>query len=180
MILQYASNASKLHRKIGEVLQKTAPFCSSTIRQEVIVSSLFKGYSNNRDRYDYVIDDCHLVIEAHGIQHYSVNSFGSKAEDAVMNFKTQQFRDNQKMEIALLNGWSYLSIPYSDEKSIDSKYLLDLYMANINTQPLIEAVKVDTSKQDLYKEQQKEKARAYRKEQYQRMKEYKKQVSSHD
>ena len=168
--MEYAANASKLHKKIGEILSQTSPFKDGTLRQEVIVSELFPDFYNGRFRYDWVIPDHHTIIEAHGIQHYKVRSFGADAGDAILNFRSQKFKDSRKEEIALLNGWTYLIIPFSDEKKITSEYLLDLFITCRNPNP----VKPPEVKEDRYAVQHRaalDRAKIYRREQYLKQKE---------
>jgi hypothetical protein len=172
--MEFTTNASKLHRKVGEILNTTLPFKAGRLYQEVAVSELFPSYSNNKDRYDWVLPDLFTVIECHGKQHYQPISFGNKAEQAVMNFQAQQFRDNQKEEIALLHGWTYVIIPYTDEKLLTSEYLIDAYTKAFNPNTLIK--KEVAAKPDWLiakKKEANQKAKEYRKQQYQRMKELK-------
>ena len=136
MTLTFASNASKLHKKVGEVLDTTPPFQGCTLQQEVPVSNLFKNYSNNRDRYDWVIPKLNLIIECHGIQHYKFQTFGEDAEVALMKWNEGKRRDAAKKQIALENGWTYIEIPYTDEEEIDSAYLLSQYHQCFNEQEI--------------------------------------------
>lgn len=170
--MEFAENASKLHKKIGEILSTTSPFEGCTLKQEVIVSSLFPSYPNNKDRYDWVIPSMFTIIEAHGIQHYKVATFGKEASEAVMDFQTQKLRDKQKEEIAILSGWTYIIIPYTDEKIVDSKYLISQY--NLNYNPKSPAKKVEKEMpewQKIKNEEAKQKSKAIRKELYRKAKE---------
>lgn len=165
--MEFALNASKLHKLVGQTLENTPGFSGSELQQEVIVSKLFPEYPNNKDRYDWVIPSRFTIIECHGIQHYKIQSFGSSADEAVMNFQTQKFRDSQKKEIALLNGWTYIEIPYTDIKKITPEYLMEAYKLSYNSsQPKASEPK----QQSKYHIDQLEKARQYRKQQYQKMK----------
>lgn len=172
--MEFAANASKLHKKVGELLSVTSPFRAGLLRQEVAVSELFPSYPNNKDRYDWVLPDLSTIIECHGKQHYSVQTFGAAAEDAIMSFQAQQFRDSQKEEIALLHGWTYVIIPYTDEKLLTSEYLIDAYTKALNPDALVK--KEVGAKPDWLiakKKEANQRAREYRKQQYQRMKELK-------
>ena len=80
--MEYAQNASKLHRKVGEILQLTSPFSGSELRQEAIVSDIFPEYTNNRDKYDWTLPSLFVITECHGIQHYQVQTFGKEASEA--------------------------------------------------------------------------------------------------
>lgn len=163
--MEFAKNASKLHQKVGELLNSTVPFKGLRIEQEVAVSDLFPDYPNNKERYDWVVFDLKIVIECHGVQHYKLQTFGAGLEQATLAFQTQQFRDRQKEEIAILNGWTYLVVPYWDEKKIDGDYLLNLYSSNENTK---EVKVVEKKKAPLtdYQIEQKKKAKEYRHQQY--------------
>lgn len=177
--MEFAANASKLHKKVGELLNTTSPFKASLIRQEVPVSELFPSYPNSRDRYDWVLPDLSTIIECHGKQHEKVQTFGSAAEEAVMNFQTQQFRDSQKKEIALLHGWTYVVIWYYEEKKLDSEFLLNAYTSAFNPDTIVkrkETVKPDwlVAKQ----EEAKLRAREYRKQQYQQSKKRLKEIKN--
>ncbi len=151
------------------------------------VQELFPSYSNGREKYDIVLDDLQLIIECHGIQHYKIQTFGADAGEAVMNFQTQKFRDTSKKEIALLNNWLYLEIPYTDEKLITEDYLYDAWkrLSSDATTNLAQQVRDDPQpkvdkvhrEKPAWLEERREsdrvKARAHRKEQYKRMKEFK-------
>lgn len=165
--LEFASGASKLHKKIGEVLFISPGFLGCTLMQEVHVQELFPQYNNGRDRYDWVIPQRFTVIEAMGVQHTKVQSFGGNAGEAIMNFKTQKFKDANKQEIAILNGWTYIAIPHTDLNNIDPEYLQLKYIESYNN--LVVAGKHPVDKSIRHQELL-EKARAYRKEQYQKQK----------
>lgn len=167
----YNKAASSLHRAVGNLLQITPPFKDTVLLQEVVVSSLFTEYPNNRDRYDWVVPNYFLVIECMGVQHESLQTFGGDAGEALMNFQTQKFRDSQKEQIAILNGWTYLAIPWTDEKVLTSTYLLELFERNLNPNPITEIQKPKKSDLAIQKQQeQKVKTREYRKKKYQEMK----------
>jgi hypothetical protein len=170
--MEFAKNASALHKKTGEILLLTSPFKGCTLRQEVPVSELFPSYSNNRDKYDWVIPELFVIIECQGIQHFKVQSFGLSAEEAVMAFQAQQFRDKQKEEVAILNGWTFIAIPYLDEKILTAEYLTAAYNKCFNNKDLEKKKKKVKPDWQIKKEtEQKDRARIYRKEQYRKNKE---------
>lgn len=170
--MEFAQNASKLHKKVGWTLLEMSLFKGCNLQQEVIVSDLFPEYYNGRDRYDWVIPDHFTIIECHGIQHYKVQSFGADAGEALLNFQSQKFKDGRKKEIALLNGWNYIEIPYTDEKKITPEYLLELITSNQNPNSLQK--KAPAEKPEWYQKKHKadlERARIYRKQQRELLKE---------
>lgn len=172
-MVSYAKNASKLHKKVGEILTTLSPWTGFKTEQEVLVSSLFPSWEYGTERYDWVIHSLSAVIECHGVQHYNVQSFGADAGEALMSFQGTQFRDNKKQEIAELHNWTYIIIPYTDEKKIDADYLMELYNAKkTDKMPIVDTPK--PTKKSEYATKQLELARQYRREQYERQKEYKK------
>lgn len=171
--MEFAANASNLHKKIGSILASTSPFRECKLEQEVKVKTLFPEYGNGKDGYDWVIPELHTIIEAHGKQHYKAATFGSSAENALMNFQTQKFRDNQKEEIALLNGWKYIIIPYTEEKKLDGEALIKLFNEAVcGENPTEQIVKAKPNWLLEKKEQAKLQAKQVRKEQYLRNKEF--------
>lgn len=175
--MKFASNASKLHRRVGEVLSETRPFSGLRLEQEVPVSSLFPEYSNNRDRYDWVVPELSLIIEAHGKQHYEPSGFGEEYEKAIALFQRQQFKDAQKKEVALLNNWTFLEIPYTDEKKLDSTYILDLYNEHLNLEPVKKQKQKKQEKSSAQLEFQKKQREEYNRQQrayYRKIKELRK------
>lgn len=166
---------SKLHQAAWEALQGTI-FTGRKILEEVLVKDLFPLYISMRDRYDIVLPELLLIIELHGIQHYKIATFGADAGTAVMNFKLQQERDQDKREIAILNGWKYIEIPFTDEKLITQQYLFDCYSKIVTEVPVVEEVipadpTVKEIKQQVRREESLQKAKQYRKDQYKKQKE---------
>lgn len=80
--------------------------------------------------YDNEILDLKLIIEVHGIQHYTITNF---AKMSARKFNTTpeyeleylRWKDNYKKQFALDNGYSYLEIPYQAEKDDYYKKLID-------------------------------------------------------
>lgn len=67
-------------------------------------------------KYDNMIPALMLVIEVHGAQHYraSTKFTASLSEDGrVAYFQKSRRRDKEKKEYAIVNGYSYLEIPYT-------------------------------------------------------------------
>jgi len=175
MTFTYAKNASKLHRKIGDILSSSSPWKGFKVSQEVLVRDLFPSWGSGTERYDWVIRDLFTVIEAHGVQHFRVSTFGQEAGEAIMNFQAQQSRDDRKQEVADQHNWTYIMIPYSDERKLDANYLKDVYeKANCNAAPVI-----PEKSEDKFEEARKQRlalAKQYRREQYARQKEYKEKL----
>jgi len=174
MKFDYAKNASRLHKKIGEILETQSPFLGIKANQEVLVSSLFDSYSG-KERYDWVIPSLFLIIECHGKQHYEVQTFGDSVENAIMNFQEQKIRDSKKKEIALLNGWTFIEVPYTDEKILDAEYLWNKFKTNENKEKIQKEEKKEV---DLYREDRLAREKAWRRKQYRQSKEYKEQMKN--
>jgi len=150
----YKENASRLHKKIGEVLRnKNSVFAPFKIYQEYPVSKINTSYKNNRHKFDWVILDLFIVIEGMGEQHTKPSTFGGiSKEQAEENFIDQKYRDTVKMDAAIEAGFTYLSIPYTDLDNINDNYILDLYNKHKNNN-IIEQ-KIDTVK-ERFKQKQK-------------------------
>ena len=177
-MMKFATNASKLHRKVGETLAQTAPFKEHTLSQEVAVSSLFPAYPNNRDRYDWVVPSLKVVIECHGIQHYKFQTFGEEAEIALMKWRDGLERDQKKKNIALEHGWSYIEIPYTDEKQINSTYLLHKFSENFNEDELKETKQEEADWKQKARVKQLDRAKKARQDNYKYLKKLKEQFKN--
>jgi len=100
-------------------------------------------------KYDneIIINNKHLIIEVHGIQHYELSYF-HKLQSKKYNttpeqeFKYQQEKDKYKEEYALSKGYEYLIIPYFTDNNEETwKYLIN------NKIDLINKMNVDHSVQ---------------------------------
>jgi len=115
---QLAKNASKLHRKVLELLTSCSLFNGYEIRQEYNVSRVNPSFKSNREKFDIVILGLQVIIEVHGRQHFSPVCFGGiDKEQALVNYLKQQDQDAAKQEAAESAGWAYLYVKY-DEKDI--------------------------------------------------------------
>lgn len=172
----YRENASKLHRKVGDILRDPKGiFSGFKVYQEYPVARIASSYGNSSHMFDWVVLDLHLVIECHGIQHYKPTSWtGEKDEKAIWDHQDIKTRDKLKKDAAESAGWAYVEIPYSDYDKIDQDYIWDLYQdANQSSAPLEDE---EEKKPDEYKQKQLEKAREARKAWYQKQKELKRKL----
>jgi very-short-patch-repair endonuclease len=121
---QLAKNASKLHKRVGELLvSEDSPYKNYEIRQEYRVSDVNPDYASNREKFDWVILNLKVVIEIHGEQHYAPVCFGGMdPEQAAENFRRRKQLDTQKQEAAEKALWAYVIVSYK-EKDIDIEEL---------------------------------------------------------
>jgi very-short-patch-repair endonuclease len=187
---QYRKNASKLHRAVGDLLREEKPFGDFEFYQEYPVNKVNPNYKNSRHHFDWVCPQLRIVIECHGKQHEVVCNFGGSVDDAVENFHLGKERDYKKEQAAKEAGYTYLVIPYN-VKNLSSSFLVNLFASgkkDANSHPLpiqvpkntIRATMIVKNKEirknylasDRHK-QELQKAREYRKQQYQRLKELK-------
>ena len=121
-------SASAFHNSLREIFINDQFFKQLNCFQEVPVKSLVASYPNNYDAVDWYIDELNLVIEAHGKQHYQMQSFGSK--DSVFNqkkaFYNIRFRDNRKKTFLLSAGYDFIEISYKDKGKLNSDFLKQL------------------------------------------------------
>lgn len=116
-----ADNASKLHKRIGELLVELYP--GNLVRQELSVSYINPDFKSKREKIDWCILDLYLAIEINGEQHYRPVRFGGVSEEqAKKNLLKRQEVDKLKENAVREAGWSYLVIPYW-EKSITAEDL---------------------------------------------------------
>lgn len=122
---QLIDGSSNFHNKVREIFSSDPFFKQLKCFQEVLLSSLVDNYPNNYDAVDWYIDEFSCVIELHGVQHYKLQSFGSK--DSVFNqkknFNNIRFRDNRKKTALLSAGYSYIEISYKDERKLSADFL---------------------------------------------------------
>lgn len=150
---------------MGEILRSSPALKEQGIFQEYPVSRVNPSYRDNSHKFDWVILNLRVVIECHGIQHYSVQTFGMSTEDAIDSFRAQQRRDKSKKQAALDAGWKYIEIPYKLEKSLSEATILKMIE---ETEWGEEVVAPPTLHQ-----KQLEKQRAYNREMYRRMRQSK-------
>jgi very-short-patch-repair endonuclease len=129
-----AKNASKLHKRVGELLVQLYP--GYEIRQEYCVKKVNPEFSSGREKFDWVILKLNVVCEIHGEQHYKIVCFGGiTEEEATKNLEKRKQVDAEKQKAAEEAGWAYIIIPYWDNK-IDSDSLKKLIIEAIqNAKP---------------------------------------------
>jgi len=123
---QSAKNASKLHKRVGELLaSEESPYKHYEIRQEYHVSMVNPDYSSNREKFDWVILGLNIVIEIHGEQHYGPVCFGGMTIDkAKRNFLRRLELDEEKKKAAEEALWAYVVVKYN-EKDLGLEELIE-------------------------------------------------------
>ena len=68
---------------------------------------------------DWYIDEMNIVLELHGLQHYSPTAFTSDISyrDKMKQFHNLKYRDNLKKTNLEDSGYKYIEIPYNYEIS---------------------------------------------------------------
>jgi len=152
----YRKSASALHRKVGDTLRESEIFKHHEVYQEYPVNKVAKDYPHGSHHFDWVIPALKVIIECHGAQHYRPVAFDGNKEEAQKRFERGQERDRQKMASAQAAGWTYIVVPYTDEKKVDDTYLYELIkVAQNDTTGYTEE---DVQKDELYDRQQERKA----------------------
>lgn len=176
----YRKSASKLHKKIGEVLRTSTVFKNYEIYQEYPVVRVNPNYEHSRHHFDWVIPKLSIVIEGHGKQHFQPVAFDGDKEKAVELFQELQFRDTIKKEAAYQAGFIYVEVPFSLEKEFSETLLLELIeTAKQNVPKTSQSIPVSSEKSQsqndlLQSERHKQylaKAKEYRRRQYLKFKE---------
>lgn len=168
----YRTNASKLHRIVGDSLRdSTGPFAGHRVYQEYPVNKVNSSFFSGAYKFDWVDLDLRLVIECHGKQHYEATNFGGgnfkKAEE---NFAFIRASDASKRDAAINAGWTYIIVPYWDIAIVSPGYLWCKYQYCLNT---FRPEKPSKKPESEYNLRMKERAREYRKQQYCKAKELK-------
>lgn len=118
---------TRVKNLIESILGKTV------IKEEVNVKKLFPEYEAGNEHYDLVLPYSLLIIECHGEQHRTLQSFGEKDPGkTVTTFVSQKRRDRRKEEIARENDWAYLVIWYNDLPADNEKAKAFINQSMIN------------------------------------------------
>lgn len=159
----YRKTASHLHQAVGEVL-RAPPFSGYKTYQEYPTWRINRECSNKRLHFDWVVLDLKLIIECHGEFHYQPVKMTYKTSDreALLAFQDLQQRDLLKKEYAFQAGYSYVVVPHWDISLVSATYLLDKIPDTIQVKAQAPSRKLE----------QRERARAWRKEVYKNFKEY--------
>lgn len=174
---EYRKNASKLHKRVGNMLRESPIFSNYRIYQEYPVNRISPYFDSGREKFDWIIMDLMVVIECHGQQHYYPVRFGGiSPAEAEVKFQQQIRRDTAKEEAACKAGWTYVVFKY-DEKDISVGSL----MAKIATQgDLAKDRNISGQDRNVVSQQVKQKRKpnrneAHHQEQLKRAREYRKQ-----
>lgn len=130
-----AKNASKLHKRIGELLTNCEMFKNYEIRQEYRVSAVNPDFNSNKEKFDWAILGANIVIECHGKQHYQKTRFGGTKDDekTTREFIKLKDRDEKKKQAAEEAGWAYVVVSYQEENITEEELLekIRIVLANI-------------------------------------------------
>jgi len=172
-----ASNASKLHRAIGQILIETDYFGNFSLYQEYPVIKVNPNYSSNAHLFDWAIPKLKIIFECHGIQHYHPAQFGGiEAEEALMNFNIQKLRDRKKKNAAEEMGWTYVEVPYTIK--VTEQNVIKLFEEAKEKMGDISNISYQESKKKVrteYEQKRLEFAKEQRRKQYQALKKWKKE-----
>ena len=118
-------SASKFHNSLRQIFITDMFFKQLQCFQEVLVKDLVPAYTSPYDAVDWYIDEYNIIIELHGIQHYKIQSFGSKDSywNQKKNFHNIKYRDNRKKTALLDAGYSFLELSYKDCAKVTPEYL---------------------------------------------------------
>tara|TARA_Y100000310_G_scaffold217314_1_gene218389 strand:- start:4375 stop:4926 length:552 start_codon:yes stop_codon:yes gene_type:complete len=113
----YAGNASKRHREVGELLSDpNGAFARYKVFQEVSVKEINPDHPNHRSKVDWYLPDLRAAIEVQGEQHYDPVDFGGEGkEKATLRFVKGQLRDVSKALALAQVGVALVEISPDDE-----------------------------------------------------------------
>lgn len=188
---EYRKSASKLHKKIGDLL-KGSELGSYKIYQEYPVQMVNDSYHSGREHFDWVIVDLKVVIECHGEQHYKPIAFGKEDLSVTLErFNNQKIRDQAKEAAARDIGWGFICLSYQEIESITQEQLVKLVKDSIGSTIKKESAP-STDWKDSYQkskewreksgiaEEQRKKASEYRKKKYRLFKDIRRKKDAED
>ena len=128
---QQIGSSSKFHETVRKIFTDDSFFKNLSCYQEVPVSALAPGYSNNSHCVDWYIDELCIVLELHGQQHYKLTNYGNiPYQKAKKDFNNIQYRDNKK-KLALTNaGYEYREISYKLQNKLTASKIKDIILSN--------------------------------------------------
>lgn len=123
--LKIAKNASKLHKHVGQLLDKCDMFAGYEIRQEYRVKDVNSDFKSNREKFDWVVLGMKVVVECHGKQHYVKTRFGGPKDEqkTLRDFRALQARDEAKQKAAEEAGWAYVVVSYKEADITEEELL---------------------------------------------------------
>ena len=155
----YAANASKRHKLVGQVLSEGA-FRTYRIFQEVPIVDINPAYYNRRTRADWYIPDLHVVVEVHGEDHRQWIDRGNEGKHrAKLKFVRRQHLDVEKVMALADVGIGTVEVWPEDE--ISEENLLKLISDTMKQ------MTCPVKKTMGPRERAKKQASKYRREQYQ-------------
>jgi very-short-patch-repair endonuclease len=170
----YRRTASLLHRTVGNALRAHPLFSGHQIYQEYPVERIAPEFKLKGCHFDWVVLDLKLVIEAHGAQHYTPTAFDGNKAQAQSNLEDIQERDEAKMWAAVEAGFAYMIVKYDEQDKVTGDMLWDRYAKLLALGAQVCQSTKTTAPKQLNPWYNKEKARAYRQEQYARAKQWRK------
>ena len=121
----YRKSASSLHRTIGNILRTHELFKNLQCFQEYPVKRINPKYKSSREKFDWIILDWSVIIECHGAWHYEKIPWGNQTE-ATVKLQKQQQSDEAKKQAALNANWTYIALTYQEiESGITGEQLLE-------------------------------------------------------
>ena len=177
----YRKSASKLHKKIGDLL-RSSELSGYKLYQEYPVQMINTSYYSGKEHFDWVIVDLKVVIECMGEQQYKPIAFGKEDTSVTLErFKNQKTRDEAKKAAVIEIGWGYICLSYQDIESITQEQLVKLVKDSIGSSIKKESApstnwKLAYQKSKEWKEksgateEQKARASEYRKKRYKLLK----------
>lgn len=176
LIDKVRDHASKLHKRVGEILTTSPLFRLYTLEQEYNVKKVHPDFHLNCF-YDWVILELRVIIEVHGRQHYKPVDFGNDYEKALTGFHDTQRRDKLKEQAAKIAGWHYVIVTQDEVASLTDTKLLDMIEASIDLgNNTVYSKPKKPNKGSRHKEML-DRQKAYRQKRYLRLKELKNNAS---
>jgi hypothetical protein len=116
----YASNTSKRHRLVGDILN-AGIFEKMTVYQEYPVELINSSCTNGRLKLDWYIQDLNVAIEVQGEHHFNPTTYGGQTlSKAKLAFRGQVYRDAEKIQLLEEAGCALVEITPNDPLDTES------------------------------------------------------------
>lgn len=177
-----ATRHSKGHQRVEELLHETSSF---RVVNELPLSEV--ADTTTRGWFDIALPDLKIIIEIDGAHHRKITTYGGEPEAAELRFEAQKNNDRRKDRLATDAGWLVVRFTDTEARDLDSTELWNrIREAGISrTLEILDSNPSALQKSILEKPQVKpavknllQKQRDWRKQQYQKLKEWKKSHES--
>lgn len=128
---QPRKSASKLHKKVYEILKGSVFFKHLVIKQEVWLKELVGDYQYNHYA-DFYIQDLSLVIEVMGQQHKKATRFSNETSHTIARDNLFKSKKRDKYKRTMLQGADYIYVDLWFDEEFSEENILKKIVESLN------------------------------------------------